>query len=424
MEEQNTELEQTTEETLMETGEQEPKEPKKKGFKFGLVIGILSTLVVLGGTLCVGLFAGVVHFGAVDSSLLTDTVTSKISAIKGLISLYYYEDVDDETLADGLYAGLVDALDDPYSVYYTADEYADMMKTTTQQYYGIGIGLTKDSDTGYINVVTVYEGTPSEEAGILEGDIITAVDGESVTDLELDDVVDLILGEDGTDVVLTIVREDETLEISVTRREINIPSVDYEMLEGNIGYIQISRFATDTANEFEAAVADLQEQGMTSMIIDLRYNPGGLLSSVVQIADDILPEGVIVYTEDKYGNREEQVSSGETSLSLPIAVLINEGSASASEILAGAIRDYEYGTLIGTTTYGKGVVQKTYELTDGSAVKLTTETYYTPNGENIHGTGISPDIELEYEFLGTEEDTYSYSLDNQIQKAIEVLSEE
>ena len=169
---------------------------------------------------------------------------------------------------------------------------------------------------------------------------------------------------------------------------------------------------------------DLTKQGMKAMILDVRYNPGGILSSVVQILDDILPEGTVVYTEDKYGKRTDEVSDEEHQMQLPIAVLINGDSASASEIMAGAIRDYDYGTLIGTTTYGKGVVQKTFELEDGSAVKLTIEEYFTPDGENIHGKGIAPDIELEYEFLGGEDDEYDYSLDNQVQKAIEVLKEQ
>ena len=203
-----------------------------------------------------------------------------------------------------------------------------------------------------------------------------------------------------------------------------LPSIDSEMLTEEIGYIRIESFETDTATQFETALAELEEQGMQSLVVDLRYNGGGLVDSVVQILDDILPEGLIVYTEDKNGNRQEYKSSGDTHFDYPMVVLINQDSASASEIFAGAIKDYEYGTLIGTTTYGKGIVQVIFPLSDGDAIKLTTAKYFTPNGNYIHGVGIDPDIELEYEYLDPEGESYEMQYDNQIQKAIEVLSGE
>ena len=207
------------------------------------------------------------------------------------------------------------------------------------------------------------------------------------------------------------------------RADVTLPSVSSQMLENSIGYILIDSFETDTAKQFEQALADLQAQGMKSLIVDVRYNPGGMLTSVVQILDDILPEGLLVYIEDKYGNRQDYNSDGDTYLDCPIAVLMNENSASAAEIFAGAIKDYDYGTLIGTTTYGKGIVQTIFPLENGDAVKITTAKYFTPKGNYIHGVGIDPDIELEYEYLNPDGEEYEMQYDNQVQKAIEVLTE-
>lgn len=210
----------------------------------------------------------------------------------------------------------------------------------------------------------------------------------------------------------------------MTRQNVTLPSVSSEMLQNQIGYIRIESFEEDTAQQFEEKLADLQASGMQALVVDLRYNGGGLVDSVVQILDDILPEGLVVYVEDKYGNRQEYNSDGDTYLDCPLAVLINGDSASASEIFAGAVKDYEYGTLIGTTTFGKGIVQSVIPLEDGDAIKLTTAKYFTPKGNYIHGVGIDPDIELDYEYLDPDGDSYDMQYDNQILKAIEVLSEE
>ncbi len=414
-------------ETIDETEKEEVENKKQtKGFRAGILTGSFGMIAILLLTTFVGNLTGVLHLNslfAAEDSLLTDTVEKKISALEGLINLYYYDEIDEEDLQDGILKGLVEGLDDPYSAYYTEDEYETLLKETTKQYFGIGVGLTQDATTNEVKVTLVYENTPAEAAGMQEGDIITKVDGTDVSDEKLEDIIRLIQGEEATQVVLTIKREDQEFELPVERAEVVLPTVESELLDSEVGYIYISRFGANTATEFDEAVSELQNQGMKSLIIDVRDNPGGLLTAVVDILDQILPEGIVVYTEDKYGNRENKTSDAEHYLDLPIAVLINGNSASASEILAGAIRDYEYGSLIGTNTYGKGVVQQTFELSDGSAIKITTEKYFTPKGENIQGTGIAPDIELEFEFLGGENDDYSRSLDNQIQKAIEVLSE-
>ena len=422
-EEQNKQQEQS----ICQPEMQSESKQKKSGFVKGLVVGILCGAAI--AVITVGVSAYLLTSSTESTSqtaVVSDAALSKLQKIKSLIELHYYEDMDESQLEEGLYAGYVAGLGDDYSAYYTAEEYKEVTEKSTRQYYGIGVTLSQDRRTNVITITYVYEDTPAESAGLMEGDILTEVENTSISDMDLDDVVDMIRGEEGSTVHLTITREgtEDALEFDVERANVNIPSVDYQLLEDEIGYIQISKFATDTANEFEEAVADLQKQNMKGLIIDVRYNTGGFLNSVVKILDDILPEGTVVYTLDKYGSRKDEVSSGETKMELPIAVLVNEGSASASEILAGAIRDFSYGTLIGTTTYGKGCVQETYQLADGSAVKLTTDLYYTPSGENIQDSGITPDIELEYEFLGEEDDEYSWEFDNQILKAIEVLQEE
>ncbi|MBQ6441414.1 MAG: S41 family peptidase [Lachnospiraceae bacterium] len=415
---------------MEEMEEQGLPQKKKSGFVPGLLVGILITAAVF--LILFFALGKKVRMAADETETkertigLSEEAISKITALEGLIELNYLGEIDPEAEENGLYKGLVESLNDPYSEYYTAEEYEDNFTRVTKQYYGIGATLTQDPDTNLVSVVYVYPDTPAERAGLKVGDILFSVDGIEGSSVTLDEYVDQIRGEAGSSIHVVVVREgvDEDLEVDITREEITLPTVQSEMLDDDIGYLYISNFAANTAEEFEEAVEDLTKQGMKAMILDVRYNPGGILSSVVQILDDILPRGTVVYTEDKYGKRTDEVSDDEHVMHLPIAVLINENSASASEILAGAIRDYDYGTLIGTTTYGKGVVQKTFALNDGSAVKLTIEEYFTPDGENINGKGIAPDIELEYEFLGGDEDEYDYSLDNQVQKAVEVLKEQ
>ncbi len=411
--------------------EEAAQEKKRPGFGAGMLTGMLvMLLVVLGGVKLYASYSDqVLLIGGNKVSLISgteivdDETLAKIEELATYIDLYYYEDYDAQELRDSLYAGLVDGLGDTYSAYYTQEEYESLQITTTGTYYGIGAGLSQDTDTMEVTVVTVYEGTPAEEAGLREGDQILSVNDIDAESTELSDLVSEIRGEEGTTVHITVYREssDETLEFDVERRNVELSSVSSELLEGNIGYIAISEFQDATAEQFQAALAALQEQGMESLIIDVRDNPGGVLNGVVEILDTLLPEGIVVYVQDKYGNRKDYTSDSDC-VDVPIAVLINENSASASEIFAGAIQDYEYGTLIGTTTFGKGIVQTLYSLADGDAIKLTTAKYYTPNGNYIHGVGISPDIELEYEYTGPEDEDYDMQYDNQLQKAIEILT--
>lgn len=347
--------------------------------------------------------------------------SSKLEMLIYIIENYYYQDVEDQTLVDGVYAGLIDSLGDPYSEYYTAEEYEDLMTTLTGNYAGIGALLQKNAETGEVAITKVYEDTPAEESGLKEGDLIVSADGYIATDEDLDVFVQHIRGEEGTDVELVIFRDGEESTVTCTRASITTPTVEHQMLSGNVGYIAVSQFTEGTYDDFVKAYEDLESQGMESVIFDMRNNGGGLLDSVVQMLDYLLPDGTVVYTMDKQGNRQDYTSDAANYKSIPMTVLVNGNTASAAEIFTGAIRDFDYGTIIGTQTFGKGIVQSTIPLSDGSAVKLTTQTYYTPSGECIHGTGIAPDEELEYEFLGGEDDEYSVDLDNQIQKALEIL---
>lgn len=411
--------------------EQEYQPVRKKGSTAkGIVIGVIATLLIG----CVAVNVGCIATnskilitskgsGTEGSSVLSADTISKINELNAYINTYYYDDVDTADLQDGLYKGLLEGIGDKYSIYYNAKDYEAMQVSVTGQYYGIGAGLSQDKDTMVVTVNKIYEGTPSEEAGLLKDDIIISVDDTDATSLELTELVRQIRGEEGTTVHLEVYRPStgESLSFDVERRDITLPSVSHKMLQDRIGYIYINSFESETATQFEEAVSDLEKQGMEALVLDVRYNPGGLVTSVVKILDDILPEGVVVYTEDKNGDRQNYTSSGDTHFDYPMAVLINGDSASAAEILAGAIKDYEYGTLIGTTTYGKGIVQTNFPLEDGDAVKLTTAKYFTPNGNYIHGVGIEPDIELEYEYLDPEGEVYEETYDNQIQKAIEIL---
>ncbi len=360
-----------------------------------------------------------------ESNILTNKTVKKIDELMSYIDLYYNDDYDEHDIRNAIYAGTLEGLGDPYSVYYTADEYKDMQINTSGKYYGIGAALGQDAKTKEVTISKVYEGTPAEEAGLRDGDQIVKVNDTVSTSEELSDLVQKIRGEEGTTVHLKIYRAStkKTFEVDVERKNVELPSITSKMLDGGIGYIQISEFQSKTDEQFKSALADLKKQGMKSLIVDVRSNPGGLITAASNILDQILPEGTVVYTEDKYGKREDYTSDSNC-IDCPIAVLVNENSASASEIFAGAIKDYNYGTLIGTKTFGKGIVQTVFPLEDGDAVKITTAKYYTPKGNYIHGAGIEPDINLTYKYSGPEDETYDMKYDNQVQKAIEVLSEQ
>lgn len=348
-------------------------------------------------------------------------IEKKISKIQNLIAKYYLFEEDKSAVEDGIYSGFMKGLGDPYSVYYNEKDYKTLTEETTGVYQGIGAMVTHNQTTGVSTISKVFKGSPSDQAGLKPGDIIYKVDGEEVTGVELDILVGTyIRGEEGTKVVLTVLRGEpsEEIEIAIIRRAIEVPTVEYRMLENQTGYISVLQFDEVTTEQFRKAIEVLKEEGMETLVIDLRDNPGGLLSSVVDMLDFIVPEGLLVYTADKNGRGDKYFADQNVLLDLPMAVLVNANSASASEVFAGAIKDHELGTIIGTKTFGKGIVQNLMPLGDGTALKITTQHYYTPSGFDLHGKGIEPDLKVELE----EEAVIGEESDNQLKEAVEHLN--
>lgn len=390
---------------------------KIKYFSLGLLVATLWFLV-LGGIILLISSIGFLHNGK-QIGAVTDQNVEKMTYFQELLKTYYYEDVTEEELADGVLYGLMETVGDPYTCYYSAEEMEDLTADIEGIFHGIGAYLEMDYDAGYAKISGIIEGTPASQSDIKVGDYVVKVDGVDTYEMTLTDVVAMIRGDAGTQVVLTLNRGGEELEVTVTRQNIETPTVEYELLENDIAYITVTEFDDITPAQFSEALTQMETDNAKGLILDLRGNPGGSLAAVVEMCEMILPEGMIVYTEDKYGQRSEYRCKGENELDIPMVVLIDGGSASASEIMAGAIKDYGTGTLVGTTTYGKGVVQKIFTYEDGSAAKITVSKYYTPNGYNIHGVGIEPDVEVEFDadlYLDEERD-------NQLEKAIEVMNE-
>lgn len=327
------------------------------------------------------------------------------------IETKYVNDTDDVKLIDGAIDGMVKSLNDPHSNYLSPKMYKTLMEQTEGSFAGIGVVMGMDNEQK-IHIVGIMENSPGQKAGLQEGDEILAVDGVPVTQMAFDEVAAHVRGQAGTDVVLTIMRDNANQDITITRDNIKLKTVGHKMLDNNIGYIQIVSFSEDTANEFNEAYNDLKNQGMKALVLDLRNNPGGLLTTCVEIAKKLVPKGEIVSIVDKQGNKETYSSSLEAP-EYPLAVLINKNSASASEILSGAIQDTKAGTIIGNTSYGKGSVQTILPMFEDDAVKLTIAKYYTPSGRSIDGTGITPDIEINLDENATS--------DTQLDKALEVL---
>lgn len=417
------------------TPAQIPKDEKGSGkgvFLIGMIVGIASALLVV--AICwlgVGIQNSVeekenqsAQIELQEDSAIDARVIEKLQTLEKMVDQYYYlGEVTDDEFRDGVYKGLLSALNDPYSEYYTAEELANMMEQSEGIYYGIGAYVSLDSATGLPKISGVIKNSPAEEAELRANDLIYEVDGTSTYGKSLTEAVAMIKGPEGTDVQLTLIREGESdyLELTLTRQRVESPTVEFSMEEDDMAYIQVTEFDDVTVDQFAEALAMARGSGAKGIILDLRGNPGGNLSTVVEMCQMILPEGMIVYTEDKNGRREEYESDGSRELELPLVVLVDMNSASAAEIMAGAIKDYGIGTLVGTTTFGKGIVQQIMPFRDGSAVKLTISAYYTPSGKNIHGTGIEPDVVCEFDgeaYYASEDHP-----DNQLEKAKEVLRE-
>ena len=357
---------------------------------------------------------------AEEELLMSEFFTGKLEFLGELVDAYYMNEVSIEELQTGAYKGLLQGLGDTYSCYYTVEEFEELMESTSGVYCGIGAVVQQDMKTMLITIVKPYVDGPAYNAGMLPGDVIYMVDDIDVTGMDIDAVVAMMKGEAGTVVKVSVVRDGVTdpVELIITRDFIEVETIEHEMLMNNIGLISISSFDEVTFGQFKDAVEELEQNGMKGLIIDVRDNPGGLLDSVVDMLDYILPQGLIVYTEDKYGNREEYVGKDEHELTLPIVVMTNGNSASASEIFAAAIQDYDAGTIVGTTTFGKGIVQSIFPLSDGTAVKLTVSRYFTPKGVCIHGTGVKPDIEVDLMEELKQKVVIEHQEDNQLAVAI------
>lgn len=390
---------------------QPPRKKKSQGFASGMIIGAVSAfmavilLILSVAAVCIA--KGYIHIGVngdvyIQSDAVTDSdgigseVEGKLNAIDSVLESFYFGDVDDETAKDNIYKAYLSSYGDKYTMYYTADEYKALKESTNGKFYGIG-AVCQLSGEGGVLLVDVYDNGAGYQAGLRSGDRVVNVDGRDITDMELSSAVALIKGDKGTSVKLEVIRGTERLTFSAVRDAVEAKTVSYTLLDNNIGYLSISQFEEVTTKQFKAAVEDLQSQGMKGLVIDIRNNPGGLLDTVVGMLKYMLPDGLIVYTEDKQGNRKEYKGQDNDEFNLPLAVIVNGNSASASEIFAGAIQDYGKGTIIGTQTYGKGIVQTVKPLTDGSAIKFTIAKYFTPKGQDIHGKGVTPDMVVEYD---------------------------
>lgn len=390
---------------------QPPRKKKSQGFASGMIIGAVSAfmavilLILSVAAVCIA--KGYIHIGVngdvyIQSDAVTDSdgigseVEGKLNAIDSVLESFYFGDVDDETAKDNIYKAYLSSYGDKYTMYYTADEYKALKESTNGKFYGIG-AVCQLSGEGGVLLVDVYDNGAGYQAGLRSGDRVVNVDGRDITGMELSSAVALIKGDKGTSVTLEVIRGTERLTFSAVRDAVEAKTVSYTLIDNNIGYLSISQFEEVTTKQFKAAVEDLQSQGMKGLVIDIRNNPGGLLDTVVGMLKYMLPDGLIVYTEDKQGNRKEYKGQDNDEFNLPLAVIVNGNSASASEIFAGAIQDYGKGTIIGTQTYGKGIVQTVKPLTDGSAIKFTIAKYFTPKGQDIHGKGVTPDMVVEYD---------------------------
>jgi carboxyl-terminal processing protease len=404
-------------------------EIRTQNFYKGILCGIVTSIILVG--IVYGIF--MLHTAArkqaepesiaQQSTILDSQALQKMYDIETIIADKFYQDLFDATqIKEGVYRGMLQSLKDPYSTYWTAEEYHAQITASEGIYYGIGAHVSVDEPTNYPKIASVIADSPAEEVGLHANDLICEADGQDLQGMPLTDVVTLIKGEEGTEVRLTIYREGEEdyLYFDVIRRRVESPTVEYEMLDNAMAYIQITEFDTVTIDQFKEALQSAKDEQMAGMILDLRANPGGTLTAVLEIARMMLPEGLVLYSENKYGERTEYRCNGNNALTVPAVVLVDQNSASAAEVLSGALKDHGVATLVGMQTYGKGIIQQIYELRDGSAIKITVSSYFTPAGTDINGVGITPDVVCEFdgEAYYAEE-----SVDNQLEKAIEVLSQ-
>ncbi|MCI8825627.1 MAG: S41 family peptidase [Lachnospiraceae bacterium] len=363
------------------------------------------------------------------SQATIDDIESKLSSLEELVNQYYYytDKVDMNVIADQIYRAYMSGLKDKYAAYYTKDEMTQRMESVNGSYCGIG-AVVSQNDNKEVIVIQPYENSPAEQAGLKQGDIILSIDGTSLAGMTLDEAVSLVKGEEGSSAVFKVKREENEFEVDIVRKQVAVPTVTSEMKEGNVGYVYISSFELTTVDQFTQAVDKLIEDGAKGIVFDLRNNGGGALDAVIDMLDYLLPEGLLMYVEDKYDNRQNYTSDKEcVNQEIPMAVLINDKSASASEVFTGALQDYERAKIFGTKSYGKGVVQNLIPLSDGSGIKMTIAEYFTPKGRNFDGNGIDPDETVD---LPTEEEAYDErgvlkeGYDTQLNRAVEYIKEQ
>ena len=364
--------------------------------------------------------SGKVSGAAIDWNKVTD----KEEEIYNTIDEYYLNGIDNDKMKDGIYKGMVDSLGDPYTVYYNSEEYKQFTSSSSGTYSGIGVAVSQNVTTGAITIVKTFKKGSGEKEGMKPGDVIYKVEGKRIEGLELSKVVSMIKGEEGTFVKVTVLRDGKEIEFNLERKKLEVDTVNYRMEDRSgkkIGYISVSEFDEVTASQFKSAISELSKEGMEGLVIDLRDNPGGLLDVTCEMLDRMIKKGLLVYTVDKYGKRVDEDATDSDSFDKPVAILVNGNSASASEVFSGAMKDYKAATLVGTKTFGKGIVQSIVPFGDGTAMKVTVSKYYTPNGVNIHGTGIEPDVVVELSKDATKNGKYERKNDNQLDKALDVV---
>lgn len=399
----------------------------KKSYFAGLITGVIWGIAVV---FILIILSNIIESELTESGKISDNVgtsaltgSSKSSIIKQYIDKYFMEDVDNDILTEGMYKGMLESLNDPYSVYYTKDEVESLKQSSEGEYVGLGISVTQNNETKVITVTKVYDDSPAKDAGIESGDTIYSINDNVLTDETLDELLVDIKGEEGKEVKMQLKRGEETIDADMKLREVLIDVVSYEMLEDNIGYIIIDQFTGTSAEQVEEAINDLKSQGMERIIVDLRDNPGGQLECIQAILNYFLPKDkLLLYSETKDGEQERYYTENDGLITdMPLCVLVNENSASASEVFAGVVKCYDRGKLVGTKTFGKGIMQSTFGLSDGTAIKLTIGKYYLPDDSNIHGIGIEPDYEVKLPEDVTNVWALKHPDDPQLTKAIEVV---
>lgn len=403
-----------------EKKEKEDRQRKKRGC-LKHVARIAVVLIIIGMSFYAGRVSAVPSTGF-GTGLNNSKILQKLSLLEAYTGKFYLNKIDSDNVEQNIYKGFAKGLNDPYAEYYTKEEYKQLSEEDSGEYEGIGISVAKDTDTGYAEIVSVFKNQPAYKAGLKTGDLIIAVNKKSTVDMELQDVVSEIKNKDNKTVVLTIYRDKKSKNYTVKKSSVQLDTVSYKMKENKTGYIAVSQFLENTGDQFNEAVTDLEKQGMTSLIIDLRDNGGGLLNTCTDMLSRLVQKDkLLVYTKDKEGKKEEFKSDSTKTVDIPMVLLVNGNTASASEIMTGCLKDYGKATVVGTKTYGKGIVQSIMPLPDGSAVKFTIASYYTPNGTNIHKKGIEPDVEVKISDEQWKKAQTDEKADTQLKKAMEIL---